>query len=133
MKKSFWFWAEIVLGTVRKANLKNPRARCEVWTNLIIIKAPNPRKALQKAERIGKQSAGDCRGTLRFFGKPAVQIFLGVASIGVVHDGLKDGAEITWRLNNTTFAKAKKFPEPKPKLLRELSKEFGHSKSTLSA
>ena len=55
MKKNFWFWAEIVLGTVRKANLNNPRARCEVWTNLVIINAPNPRKALQKAEQIGKQ------------------------------------------------------------------------------
>jgi hypothetical protein len=128
MKKSFWFWAQIVLGTVRKTNLNNPRARCEVWTNLVIINAPNPIKAFQKAEQIGKQSAGDSRGTLSFFGRPALQMFLGIESIGVIHDELEDGAEITWSLKRTTFAKAKKLPESKTKLLRELSKEFSHSK-----
>ncbi len=131
MKKNFWFWAEIVLGTVRKANLNNPRARCEVWTNLVIINAPNPLKAFQKAEQLGKQSAGDSGGTLRFFGKPAVQMFLGIESIGVIHDELKDGAEITWGLKRMAFAKAKRLPESKIKLLRELSKEFVHSKRSL--
>jgi Domain of unknown function (DUF4288) len=123
-KKTTWFWAWIVLGTIRKAEINKPMARCEVWENLIIISAPNPRKAFLKAKRIGKQSAGDSRGTLRFFGKPAKQMFLGIQSIGVIHEELKDGAEITWNLKRLTFVKAKKLVRSKINLLRELSKEF---------
>jgi len=124
MKKSYWFWAWIVLGTVRKSNLKKPQARCEVWENLVIIQAGNPKEALTKATLIGKQSAGDCQGTLRFFGKPAKQIFLGVGSVGLIHEKLEDGAEITWNLKRLTFARAKKLIQPRDRLLRELSKEF---------
>ena len=127
-KKTTWFWAWIILGTVRKAEVNKPRARCEVWENLIIINAPNPGKAFLKAERIGRQSAGDCRGTLRFFGEPAKQIYLGIQSIGVIHEELKDGAEITWNLKRLTFVKAKKLVRSKINLLRKLSKEFNHTK-----
>jgi hypothetical protein len=126
MKKSFWFWAWIVLGTVRKNSSRKPRARCEVWENLVIIRALNPKEAFRKAEQIGKQSAGDARGTLRLFGKPARQHFLGVQSIGVIHEELEDGTEITWNLKQTTFSKAKKSILPKVQLLRELSEEFSH-------
>jgi hypothetical protein len=126
MRKSFWFWAWIVLGTVRKDSRRKPKARCEAWENLVIIRASNPKEALRKAEQIGKESAGDCDGTLRLFGKPAWQHFLGVRSIGVIHEKLQDGAEITWNLKQTTFSKAKKSIRPKVQLLRELSKEFSH-------
>jgi hypothetical protein len=108
MKKSFWFWAWIVLGTVRKNSRNKPNAKCEAWENLVIISAQNPKEALRKAEQIGKESAGDCDGTLRLFGKPAQQYFLGVQNIGVIHETLEDGAEITWNLKRTILSKAKK-------------------------
>jgi hypothetical protein len=126
MKKSFWFWAWIVLGTVRKDSRNNPKARCEVWENLVIIRALNPKEAFRKAEQIGKQSAGDAHGTLKLFGKPAQQMFIGVQKIGVIHDKLEDGAEIIWNLKQTTFSKAKRLIRPKAKLLREVSEEFSH-------
>jgi hypothetical protein len=126
MKKSFWFWAWIVLGTVRKESRNNPKARCEAWENLVIIHALNPKEAFRKAEQIGKQSAGDARGTLRYFGKSARQHFLGVQNIGVIHEKLEDGTEITWNLKRTIFSKAKKSIKRKVPLLRELSKEFSH-------
>ena len=63
---------------------------------------------------------------MRLFGKPARQVFLGVQSIGVVHDPFEDGAEITWNLERMTFAKAKKLVLPKARLLREMSKEFSY-------
>jgi len=126
MKKSSWCWAWIVLGTVRKKSVRKPKARCEVWENLVIIRASNPKEALRKAEQIGKESAGDCDGTLRLFGKPAQQNFLGVRNIGVIHEKLQDGAEITWNLKRTTFQKAQKSIRSKVHLLRELSEEFGH-------
>jgi hypothetical protein len=126
MKKSFWFWAWIILGTVRKNSSHKPKAHCEVWENLVIIRALNPKEAFRKAEQNGKQSAGDSRGTLRLFGKPARQHFLGVQNIGVIHERLEDGAEITWNLKRTIFSKAKKSIQPKVQLIRKLSKEFSH-------
>ena len=126
MKKSFWFWAQIILGTVRKANRGNSKARCEVWENLVIIRAQSPKEAIRKAARIGKESAGDSHGTLTLFGRPAKQLFLGVRSIGVIHEKLEDGTEITWSLKYMTFSNAKKLAQPKVSLLRELSKEFSH-------
>jgi len=125
-KKSFWFWAWIVLGTIRKDNFNNPKAHCEIWKNLVVISATNPKEAFHKAEKLGRQSSGDSGGTLRLFGKPARQVFLGVQSIGVVHDPFEDGAEITWNLERMTFAKAKKLVLPKARLLREMSKEFSY-------
>ncbi len=126
MKNTFWFWAQIVLGTIRKSSRGSSKARCEVWGNLVIIRARSPKEALSKAERISKESAGDSRGTLTLFGKPAEQFFLGVRSICVIHDKLEDGAEITWSLKHMTFSKAKRLVRPKVSLLRELSREFSH-------
>jgi len=126
MKKTFWFWAQIILATVRKASRGNSKARCEVWENLVIIRAQNPNEALRKAERIGKESAGDCHGTLTLFGKPAQQFFLGVRKIGVIHEELEDGSEITWSLKHMAFSNAKKLVQPGVLLLRELSKEFSN-------
>jgi Domain of unknown function (DUF4288) len=126
MKRSFWFWAEIVLGTVRKKSSHNPKAHCEVLENLVMIRAANPKEALYKVEQIGKNSNGDSKGTLTLFGKPARQFFLGVQSIGLIHDELEDGAEITWRLRHMAFSNAKKLAQPKVWLLRGLSKEFSH-------
>jgi hypothetical protein len=125
-KQSFWFWAWIVLGTIRKDNLHNPKARCEIWENLVIIRGTNPKEAFHKAEKLGKQSSGDSRGTLRLFGKPARQMFLGIQNIGVIHEPLKDGAEITWNLKRLALAKARKLARPKTRLLRELSREFSY-------
>jgi hypothetical protein len=124
--KKTWFWAWIVLGTVRKDSLGTLTARCEVWKNLVIIQASSPVEAFRKAEKIGKESAGDSRGTLRLDGKPAKQMFLGVQDMGIVHEELKDGAEITWNLCRLTFAKAKNLVCPKARLLRELGREFSH-------
>jgi hypothetical protein len=128
-KQQFWFWAEIVLGTVRKTDLRNPKSRCEVWQNLVIIKAKTPAEALRKAETIGKHSSGDSRGTLRFFGKPAIQMFLGVSNLGVIHEKLEDGAEIYFSLRRLPFQRAKALVTPRRKLIREVTKAFGYVRS----
>lgn len=76
-----WFWAWTVLATVHKDKHLDPNARCEVWENLIILHARTPPEALSKAEQIGRGGAGDCRGSLRLDGKPAICKFMGVASL----------------------------------------------------
>jgi hypothetical protein len=121
-----WFWAWTVLATTQRAKLGDPKAKCEVWENLIILHADTPREALHKAERIGRSNAGDCRGSLRLDGKPALCKFLGVASLGLVHDGFVDGAEITWRLKRCTRATAAKLPKPSATLIAEAQKELDY-------
>jgi Domain of unknown function (DUF4288) len=111
---------------MRKDNFNNPKARCEIWENLVIIRAANPIEAFRKAEKLGKRSATDAGGTLRLFGKPAKQVFLGIQSLGVIHEPLEDGAEITWDLKRLTLAKAKNLVRTKARLLREVSKEFSY-------
>jgi hypothetical protein len=121
-----WFWAWTVLATTQKKNLGDPKARCEVWENLIILHARTPREALRKAEKIGRADAGDCRGTLRLDGKPALCKFLGVASLGLIHDGLIDGAEITWRLRRCSQSAATKSLTPRAAVIADAEKEFSH-------
>jgi hypothetical protein len=121
-----WFWAWTVLATAQKEKLRDPNAKCEVWENLIILHARTPREAFRKAEKIGRAEAGDCRGSLRLDGKPAVCKFIGVASLGQIHDGLVDGAEITWRLKRCKQSAATKSIKSRATLIVEAEKEFRH-------
>ena len=121
-----WFWAWTVLATVHKDRRRDPNARCEVWENLIILHARTPREALRKAEKIGRSDAGDDRGSLRLDGKPAVCKFMGVASVGLIHDDLIDGAEITWRLKRCKQSAATKSLKSRATLIAEAEKEFSH-------
>ena len=105
-RREHWFWAWTILGTVHKNREKDPMAQCEVWENLILLHAFTADEALRKAEKIGRSEAGDSRGALRLDGKPAICKFMGVASLGVVHDALEDGAEITWTLKRCKQATA---------------------------
>lgn len=122
-----WFWAWTVLATTQKAKLSDPKARCELWENLVILHAGTPREALRKAEKVGRAEAGDCRGSLRLDGKPAVCTFLGVASLGLVHDGLVDGGEITWCLRRCSRSAATKLLTSRAKVISEAEKEFRHA------
>jgi hypothetical protein len=119
-----WFWAWTVLATAQKEKLHDPKARCEVWENLVILRAGTPREALRKAQKIGHAEAGDCRGLLRLDGKPAICKFMGVASLGLVHDGLVDGAEITWRLKRCKQSAARKLPKRPAALIKEADQEL---------
>src|SRR6202011_6159694 len=120
----YWFWAWTVVSTVHKGRKKDPNASCEVWQNLIIIQASDEREGLPKAEKVGRADAGDCFGSLRLDGKPAVCKFMGVASLGLIHDPLEDGAEITWNLKRCRQAAALKLPKPKARLLAGAKKEL---------
>ena len=121
-----WFWAWIVLATVQKSRQNDSGAQCEVWENLVILHASTPRDALQKAERIGRSEAGDSRGSLRLGAEPATCKFMGIASLGVIHDGLVDGAEITWRLKRCRQSTAAKLPKAAATLLAEAEEELRH-------
>jgi len=95
-------------------------AQTEVWDNLVLIRAKGANEALRKALKIGKAASGDCRGTLRLYGRPATTQFLGIADIGLIHDDLTDGAEILWELKRCSQKKARSLAASRNELLRRL-------------
>src|SRR4030095_6404061 len=81
-RQTRWFWAWNILATVPKARQTDPDAPCEVWMNLIIVRARGANEAFRKAKRIGQSESGDSSGSLRLRGKPAICKFAGVANVG---------------------------------------------------
>jgi hypothetical protein len=122
-RKKYWFWVWTLLGTVHKHRQGDPTTPCEVWKNLIIVNAYTEMEALRKAKAIGKSEAGDCRGSLRLNGKPAICKFLGVAGMGLVHDELGDGAEIIWQLKKCTHREAISLAKDEAVLLSQAKRE----------
>jgi Domain of unknown function (DUF4288) len=115
-----WFWAWLIEMTVQKGKEGNGRAIAEVWKNLVILRASNAREAIRKARDIGSAEAGDCRGTLRLYDKPAVTHFLGIEDMGLIHDDLEDGAEILWRLQVCRQSTARRLPKSEKLILARL-------------
>ena len=124
--KRYWFWVWTVLSTVHKSRADDPTAPCEVWKNCIIIRARDEHQALCKAQKIGQSEAGDSRGSLRLDGEPAICKFLGVSSLGLIHEPLRDGAEICWTLKRCRQSTALKLPRAEAVLLSRAHKELGH-------
>jgi hypothetical protein len=120
----YWFWVWIVMGTVHKERQDDPNALCEVWKNLFILHAHSEREALQKARKIGRAEAGDSRGSLALDGKPAICKFLGISSLGLIHEPLGDGAEICWSLQRCRQSTALKLPTDETTLLAQARKEL---------
>ena len=124
--KQHWFWAWTVLSTVHKSRVDDPTAPCEVWKNCIIVRARDEHEALRKAQKIGQSEAGDSRGSLRLDGEPALCKFLGVSSLGLIHEPLRDGAEICWTLKRCKQSAAHKLPKDESVLLSRAHEELGH-------
>jgi hypothetical protein len=119
-----WFWAWLVEMTLPKKDWNKPRALGEVWRNLIIIRATNVRQAVSKALKLGAQVEGDCDGTLRINGKPALTKFLGVEDIGLVHEDLDDGSEILWQLRKCRTETARRLVKRPTDLISSVENEL---------
>jgi hypothetical protein len=121
--KERWFWAQVIQMTHAKKRSRKSRDIVEVWDNLIIVRARHPKEAIAKALKVGEACEGDCRGSLRLDGKPATTKFLGLAAMGLIHDGLEDGGEITWWQKRCQEKTARGMVEPLRKLTIALKKE----------
>lgn len=100
-----WFWCVISQIILKKE--RNPADIGEVWENLIMINADSVTSAYEKAMKLGAQLGGDSRGSMRWNGRPAESIFLGVKDMGLIHDDIGDGCEILYRSRRQTLRKAK--------------------------
>src|SRR6266571_8272287 len=83
--KARWFWAWLVEMTLPKSKWNEPTGHGELWRSLVIVRATSAEQAVSKALRLGAQAEGDCRGTLRINGKPALTKFLGVEAMGLIY------------------------------------------------
>jgi len=122
--RTWWFWVLINTIAVKKKHAEKDSAVGEVWENLVIIQAKSPQHAYQKAVAIGKFDEGDCRGSLTLNGKPAITKFLGIRNMGLLHEGLEDGSEITYWQRFQTQKKARLQIRNKKELLDGVKKEM---------
>jgi len=125
LDRKYWFWVCLLQMTVVKSRSHDPKAMTEVWENIKIVNANSPSEAYQKALKLGRAESGDCGGSLRLFGEPAVARCIGVSSMGLIHDNLVDGAEITWTLFRRRKSNAVAMATPRKRLLAEVNREQG--------
>lgn len=120
----YWFWVWLIQMTVQKSHVDDPSAKTEVWKNLVLIKAGDEVEAVTKAHDLGAQEEGDCDGTLKLWGEPAVTKFLGVGNIGLIHDPLGDGAEILWNLEMLSQEGARALVQDRQILIANLKRDL---------
>jgi hypothetical protein len=125
-RRKRWFWAWLVVQTIAKDKLNQPKAMSEIWKNLVLVEASDASEAYQKAVRLGKAEEGDCGGTLRLNGRPAKSIFLGLGGLGLVHEEISDGVEIMWKLRRCSVVKARSFVKTRNELIDGAQKELSH-------
>ncbi len=118
-----WFWAWVILKTIQKEKRHDEDAMSEIWKNLILVQAGDEVQAYQKAVRVGKDEAGDCRGTLRLNGKAAITIFMGLGDLGLVYEEVGDGMEILWQLKRCKQKNAVMLVKTRAELMRVARRE----------
>jgi hypothetical protein len=126
---TLWYWAWLVQVTVAKGR-RGIGSASQVWRNLVLIQARSEREALNKAEAIGRSSAGDAGGTLLLNGQPAESIFVGIADAGLVDYELGDGVEVMFELGRQTSRSARRLARPRPALLARLAHEARQLKAS---
>jgi hypothetical protein len=123
--KKYWFWVFIRLITIPKKASFSGSVFGEVWDNLVIIEASSPKQASEKADKIGKASAGDDDGSLTLNRKKAVCKYLGVVDMGLIHEEIADGCEIFFQISRRNLQKAKLGIKDRRMLLMRVDKELG--------
>ena len=121
----FWFWAWLSLITVPKRSVPNETAKGELWQTLTLISSATAARAVARALELGKAQAGDSRGSLTLDGVPAKTVFLGIEDIGLLHDGIEDGAEILFRSSRRNVHWARKRTKTTVELRTKLQRELG--------
>jgi hypothetical protein len=93
---SRWYAAHLVLYVRLK---EATQRRLPVWENIVLIKARSEEEAFAKAEKRGREAAGDEDGTFRWGGKPAVWVYAGLRKLTLCDDPTErpdDGTEISY-------------------------------------
>jgi|SRR5882762_3240235 len=75
--------------------LENPLAqdKCQIWENLILIRAASPEEAYEKAMKHGF----DSEDNVKIDGQKGRCKFKGLKDLVRIYDDLEDGAELVWQ------------------------------------
>ena len=93
---SHWFAAHIVMYVEFKAG---EQTTFPVWENIVLIQAASEKEAFEKAEKKGRESAGDDGGTFRWGKKRASWVFGGVRKLTLCDNPEErpgDGTELSY-------------------------------------
>lgn len=91
-----WFAAHLLVWVKLKQKVQQ---RYPLWENIVLIKAASEEEAFAKAERRGREQAGDDDGTFRWGGEPAEWVFAGVRKLTLCEQDEArpgDGTEVTY-------------------------------------
>ena len=91
-----WYVANVLIYFRLK---RGQQSRYFVYENLHLVEAGSFEEARAKAEKVGRETAGDDSGTLRLDDEPAERVFLGVRKILLCEDPSerpRDGIELTY-------------------------------------
>ncbi len=119
--KSRWYWAELVVAMHRAAGGSSAKSIGHVWFDLIIVKATSPQNAIEKANRAGQSRS---ESLFELNGKEVRSEFLGIKAIGLLHEGLVDGAEITFTESRMSLSRARRYVIGRDSLLKSLNQEL---------
>ncbi len=117
-----WFVAEIIekCEPVNRNETQELR-RVQTWGNFHIIKAESPKKAYDKAVKIGKDAE------YKFTNSDNLEmewIFIGIGNLIPIYEDIEDGSEIMWEnYGNISNKRAMRFPISEEKLLAELKEK----------
>jgi hypothetical protein len=92
--KGDWFLVEVIeMCEPAKADILDPLRRVTTWGNYILINAPTPSEAYDKAFKIGKSGSYTFKG----HGQKMKWKFAGIGDLLPIYEDIEDGAEIIWR------------------------------------
>lgn len=117
-----WYIAEIIekCEPVNRNETQELR-RVKTWGNFHIIKAETPKKAYDKAVKIGKEAE------YKFTNSDNLEmewIFIGIGNLIPIYEDIEDGSEIMWEnYGDISNRRAMKFPISEEKLLAELKEK----------
>jgi hypothetical protein len=119
INKGNWFLVEIIERCEPvEVDKKNPRRRCTVWGNFHLIKAPTADKAIEKAEKIGREGNFAFKNTDQ---KELNWEFLGIGDILPIYENIEDKAELLWTdYGFITAGRSEKFIKTKRELLKKI-------------
>lgn len=113
-----WFLVEIIeICEPANAESSDDSKRVTTWGSYILINAPTPSKAFDKAVKIGKIGAYSFKSR----GKIMKWKFAGIGDLLPIYEDLKDGSEIMWRdYGNIRAKRIDKIVKTKKELLKDI-------------
>ena len=125
-KDARWYLADVVLEHAVEGDLRNV-----VHVNVHLVEADSPERAYEKACALGRNAEQVYANS---DGKEVRVVFRGLRQLNVIHDGLEDGAELTYeQYDSVPEGKLAGWVSPKESLaiFRERQSGFATGKPNL--